>query len=44
MTKGVNKTNDNMVAIIWDFFSRGLQVAPGVEGAGQAGGSDEICL
>lgn len=44
MTKGVNKTNDYMVAINWDFFSRGLQVAPGVGGAGQAGGSDEICL
>ena len=38
MTKGVNKTNDYMVAINWDFFSKGLQVAPGVGGAGQAGG------
>ena len=31
-------TNYNMVAIIWDFFSGGLQVAPGVGGAGHAGG------
>ena len=25
-------TNYNMVAIIWDFFHKGLQVAPGVGG------------